>query len=134
MQWTAEDAKRIRKFAITMTIAAGVIALLLLWYQKPKGAVIMGYVAGGFVVLGIPFPMLLWPVERLWMGLAVVLGWINTRILLSVVFYLVVTPVGLAMRLFGRDPLNRRLDPDATSYWNEIDVNAPPVPNHERQF
>jgi hypothetical protein len=44
------------------------------------------------------------------------LGWINTRIILGTLFYTLVTATGLIMRLSGRDPMNRRLDPQADSY------------------
>jgi hypothetical protein len=101
-----------------------------------------GIVGGGFALLGVlpwalrrgePRPILLglgallalgalawpeglrWP-HRAWTALGHVLGWINTRILLGVVFYLVVTPIGAVARLFGRDPMRRRFDPKASSY------------------
>lgn len=101
-----------------------------------------GIVGGGFALLGLlpwvlrrgePRPWLLglgavlaalavvWPEglrvpHRGWTALGHVLGWINTRILLGIVFFLVVTPLGAAARLFGRDPMRRRFDPEATSY------------------
>ena len=64
-------------------------------------------------------PVILKPVYRVWMTLAVVMGFIMTRVILSVVYYLVMTPIGLAMRLFGKDPMHRRIDPEASSYWIE---------------
>ena len=51
------------------------------------------------------------------MALAVLMGFIMTRILLTLIFVLLFIPTGLLMRLFGRDPLRRKLDPDAKSYW-----------------
>ena len=53
------------------------------------------------------------------MKFAFVLGWINTRLILGIFFYLILTPVGLIMRLFGRDPLHRKLDRKATTYWEK---------------
>jgi hypothetical protein len=46
-----------------------------------------------------------------------VLGWVNTRILLSFVFFVLMAPVALLLRAFGRDPLARRRDPKSPSYW-----------------
>ncbi|MCE5270112.1 SxtJ family membrane protein, partial [bacterium] len=57
--------------------------------------------------------------QKLWMKLAHALGWFNTRLLLILVFYLVLTPVGLLMRLFGKRPLSLGWDKDAPSYWIE---------------
>jgi hypothetical protein len=44
------------------------------------------------------------------------LGWVNTRIILGVVFYGLLTPMGLAMRILGKDPLHRQFDPNSDSY------------------
>ena len=68
------------------------------------------------VLLALVAPRALAPAHRAWMTLAAMLAWINTRILLGLVFYGVVTPIGLVMRLVGRDPIERRLDPARTSY------------------
>lgn len=77
----------------------------------------MGGLGTTLAVLGLTVPMLLKPVYRVWMALAVVLGFIMTRVILTIVYYLIITPIGLLMRVFGKDPMQRRLDPDAPSYW-----------------
>jgi len=48
-----------------------------------------------------------------------------TRVILSLTFYLVLTPMGLIMKIFGRDPLNRRFDESAKSYWVPVDPDGP---------
>jgi Saxitoxin biosynthesis operon protein SxtJ len=71
------------------------------------------------VVLVLPAlvaPSVLKPAYRAWMALAAVLAWINTRIILGLVFFLVVTPIGLVMRLLGRDPMRRQFDRAGESY------------------
>ena len=45
------------------------------------------------------------------------LGWINTRLILFIIFYLVFTPIGLVMRLFGVDLLDKKIDKNKNSYW-----------------
>lgn len=71
------------------------------------------------MLLGAAIPAVLKPIYSVWMALAVVLGFIMTRVILTIVFYLVVTPIGLIMRAVGRDPLDRKLDSNASSYWLE---------------
>ncbi len=56
------------------------------------------------------------PVHTHWMRVAHALGSFNTRVLLGVVYFVVMTPTGIVMRLLGRDPLDRRLG-DRSSYW-----------------
>lgn len=70
------------------------------------------------------------PIYDLWMKFAAVLAWVNTRIILIVMFYLVFTPVGLVMRLFGMEQLDRRLEKEKESYWVKKDKKT----NYERQF
>ena len=68
------------------------------------------------------------------MKFAHALGWVNTRILLFLFFYLVITPVAVAARLLGKDLLAQRLDPNVDSYW--IAKNEPPFDSNSylRQF
>jgi len=72
----------------------------------------LAFAAGG--VAGYP---LLKPVYRVWMLFAFALGWINTRVILGVFFYLVMTPLGVILRLSGKDLLDESIDKRAASYW-----------------
>lgn len=75
--------------------------------------------------------------RRLYKGfvpIAHALGWINTRLILILVYYLVLTPTGLIMRLFGNDPMSRKLDASAESYWVVRDNRAPSRESLEKQF
>ncbi|PNU20527.1 hypothetical protein C2E25_06530 [Geothermobacter hydrogeniphilus] len=69
-----------------------------------------------------------------WMKLAAVVGGVMTRLVLVVVFVLVVFPTGLIARLSGKCFLEKGPDPDAVSYWQLRDTNAPVGKNWERQF
>ncbi len=73
-------------------------------------------IAAVLFLFGLMTPNFLLPVQKVWMGLAVALGWVNTRIILSLIFYTVLTPIGVVMRLF-HDPLDRRLRDARDSYW-----------------
>ncbi len=67
-------------------------------------------------VLALGAPALLAPAYRAWMAVGAALGWVNTRILLGAVFFLMVTPIGVVMRMAGRDPLRRGFDPRGPTY------------------
>jgi len=73
---------------------------------------------------------LLKPLYDLWMKFAAVLAWINTRLILILMFYLVFTPIGLIMRLFGSAQLGLRIEKDKRSYWVKNDKRI----NYERQY
>jgi hypothetical protein len=69
-----------------------------------------------FSLWGAVFPRSLAPLYHVWMRIGEVLGWINSRLLLSLIFFGLVTPMALAMKLRGRDSLRRRFAPDLKSY------------------
>jgi hypothetical protein len=86
------------------------------------------------LVPGLVAPTVLGPVRRIWMRGATALGEVNSRIILGVMYFLVFAPVGLVMRAFVRDPLDRRLDDGKASNW--IPRSRGPVERarYEQQF
>ena len=68
---------------------------------------------------GLAVPALLKPVYIGWMLAAFPIGWTVSHLLLGSIFYLVITPIGLMLRLFGRDPMQRKFDRETKSYWIE---------------
>ena len=68
-----------------------------------------------------------------WMLAALPIGWTFSHLVLGAVYYLVLTPIGLIMRLTGRDPMKRRIDPAAKSYWIVRETQSDPL-RHFRQF
>ena len=100
-------------------IVAGVLLLLAAW-NFYRGRMTVAEVLGGLSLLLILMAALVPAAARgfhiLWMKLAAVLGYVNSRILLSLVFYLLFFPYNMLARLIGRDPLNRRKT-RSESYW-----------------
>lgn len=78
------------------------------------------FVAIVFAALAIFMPGLLLPLNRLWHVIGPKIASINNFIILGVVFYLFVTPIGLIMRLFRRDPMQRSIDKKIGSYWSPV--------------
>jgi hypothetical protein len=87
------------------------------------------------VVLGAILPRTLKWVYVAWMTLALFLGVVVSTILLTLFFFVVVTPIGLIARLVGKDFLSQKLEPAAASYWIRRDVTTPKAKHeHEQQF
>lgn len=95
------------------------------WLLAP-GAVLM---LGGAVL-----PRALKPVYIVWMSLALVLGFVVSHVVLTLFFFLVITPVGLVARLAGKDFLRLKLDPKASTYWIPRPPRTPGQKPYERQF
>lgn len=130
---TTSETRHLRRFGF---MVGGVFAALAVWPVVFQSGPLRGWaaaIAGVLIVLGAVMPIgLRWP-YRGWMFAGHLLGWLNTRLLLGLVYYLVMTPIGLLLRLVGRDPLDRRLM-DRASYWRKCEPRSDPRGSMERQF
>ena len=124
---------QLRKFGLTVGTALIVFAGLTRYGGAAYLPFVLAGAGGALVLLGLTVPMALRPIEKGWMAVAMVLAWINTRILLTLAFYLLFAPAGLIMRLM-RDPLNRAFRTGNSSYWIRRDVKAHDQILYERQF
>lgn len=92
------------------------------------------FLAGGFALLALAFPRVLSPLNRLWTRFGLLLHRIVSPLVLGLIFTVAVTPVALMMRLFGKDPLRRRYDSGAESYWIEREDPGPAPETMRNQF
>ena len=116
-----------------MAAAFGILSLLRARHHDLDRITFIYLGAGLFFALaGLAIPRALEPVYRWWMKLAEALGWINTRIILVLVYYLIVTPIGLVMRLAGRSPI--ATGRDAKSYWKPAAGHSYGDKHFEKQF
>jgi hypothetical protein len=123
IETTAPQRRQLVTFGVTMAVAIAVLALLRVWRRGFDEIAIAAFVVVAlFAISTLAAPKTLAPVYRVWMRFAEVLGWINTRVLLILIFYLVVTPIGLMMRIFRRSPLD-------DGYWKDV-----PRSSFEKQF
>ena len=122
-----------RAFGLVMA-AAIVVVTLIHWFIRGHLATWPLYLSGAFLVLGLAAPAVLKPVFVVWMKFAIVLNWIMTRLLLSIVFFLMIVPTRVLMRIFSDDPLKRRFEPDAASYWEEPEEQPDDPARYENMF
>ena len=123
--------KAIRSFGITISIILFIIYGFLIYYGKEDSQFFA--IIALTLVAGIILPILLKPIYLVWMIFAVILGWIMTRIILSVIFYLIITPIGIVTRLIGDDFLGLKKI-NTNSYWNNRDNNHEINQDYEKQF
>ena len=110
------ETKHLRSFGL---IVGGIFALLGIWPAVWRGQPLRlwSLILGGILMaLALAWPRSLTQVYRLWMRVGEVLGWINTRLILGALFYLLFTPLGVYRRLRGKDPMRRTWVPEAESY------------------
>jgi len=99
---------RERSFGISVGAVLVAIAVVLAWRGRVTRAEVLGGTGAVLVILGYVRPSLLKRPGDMWWRLAIVLGWVNARVLLSLAFFLLLTPIGLLWKLTGKDPLTRR--------------------------
>jgi len=90
--------------------------------------------AAAFAVAGLLFPNLLAPLARLWARIGTFLHRVVSPIVLGVMFFLVVTPIGVLMRWLGKDPLRLKFDRAAESYWIPREPPGPAPDSLKNQF
>jgi len=112
----ARTTAELRRFGLTVGGALLLLALVSWWRGHTLPPLLMGGLGSGLVLPALLAPRLLAAVERAWMRFADVVGRINTRIVLTIVYALVLTPIGLVRRAFG-DPLDRRTRDGRASTW-----------------
>ena len=117
-------AGELRKFGLMMGGVISVLfGLLLPWIFDYNWPLWPWVVMGVFWLWGLAHPDSLFVVYRLWLKFGHVAGWINTRIILGIMFYVVFFPVGILMRLLGKDPMARKLDSSVKTYR----INSDPL-------
>ena len=134
MSWTDEiqsSKADLRKFGYTVGIAFGIFSGYFFWRGKPFALYVLA-LAALLLLFGFIAPTLLRPVQKAWMTLALLMGWVMTRVILAIVFYLVITPIGLVLRLTGKDFMNRAFPGKEGSYW--LDHAERVKEDYERQF
>ena len=122
-----------KKFGITMGIILTIIGLYLVW-KKSDYFEYFFFVAAAFCTIGLLLPAALKYVYKAWMSLAVVMGFIMTRVIMIIIFYLLVTPIGLIASITGKKFLDMKIDQNAKSYWLARDKSIKVKADYERQF
>ncbi len=111
------SAKELREFGLLFGgIFAGLFGLLLPWLTGKSFPLWPWWVLAVSVSLAVIYPLGLKPFYRLWMLFGSLMGWLNTRIILGLVFYIIFMPFGFMIRLLGKDPLSRKLDKESDTY------------------
>jgi polyferredoxin len=125
------ETKQLRSFGL---LVGGIFALVGLWPMLfGRGLRLWAIIpAGILLVLGGLHPTSLRSVYKMWMLLGHALGWVNTRIILSIVFYGMFCPMGFIMRLRGKDPMRRRYESESKSY--RVPSSPRPGSHMLRQF
>ena len=128
-----EDKTTLRKFGLTVGTVLLLVGIVLYLTGKSTSVVFGG--AGVLLILfGLILPNILKPLNKIWMTLAVILGWFMSRVILIILFYLIITPIGFLFKIVGNDPLKLKMGKTSSSYWEKREKKISEPVDYERQF
>ena len=128
-----EKVKELKKFGFTLGIFLLLLCIVLWIIDKPSALYIM-LTGIASVLISLIVPGILKPIHRIWMQLSLSLGWVMTKVILSILFFLIFTPIGLASKLFRKEFLYINWNESKSSYWNYRSSNEFNPDSYERQF
>lgn len=106
-----------KKFGLIVgIITAGVFGLLIPYWKHKLIYEIPLYLGISFLAIALLIPQILKYPYIVWMKIGAVLGWINTRIILGIIFFTLFTPIAIVFKIFGKDLLSKKLDKSSNTY------------------
>ena len=110
--------KQLREFGLTIGIILVILGGVALWREK---AVYPYFFTIGtlFMIIGLLLQQVLKPLQKIWMGFSIIIGFFVSRLILTALFFVVITPIGVMARIFGKDLLDQRINKGEGSYWQE---------------
>jgi multisubunit Na+/H+ antiporter MnhG subunit len=123
----------VKKTGITVGVVLILISLLL-WYLGKTSFVYFSIAGGLFVILAFITIPVLRPFHKLWMMLALAMGFVMSRVILTILYYLILTPIGLIAKLVGKKFMPLGFNRSASTYWEKRENPVKQQIDYERQF
>jgi hypothetical protein len=123
-----KSSEELRQYGYTMAFMCFIFAIISLWKRDfvfSNTSVILSIVGGIFTLFALVAPLKLRSVERAWMKFGEKISSVMTPVILTLTFFIIITPMGLLMRLFGKDLLQLKLDRGSKSYWSKVETDGP---------
>jgi len=129
------SAREVRLFGLAWLPLFCAVLAGAIWYRGASGLTAWLSVAVGVLSVAVALVRPRWTraLFLVWMWAAWPIGWLVSHVMMAGIYYLVLTPIALAMRALGRDPLERRFDAKTDSYWSERKPKTDPA-SYFRQF
>jgi hypothetical protein len=127
------NVKELRKFSIILFLGFGVIGLLVFW-RKGEAGLVLGEIGLAFLLCGLTLPKLLVYPYKGWITLSLILGFLMSHLILSLMYYLLFTPIGIVMRMLGKDFLSKQFDKNGKTYWIKSEQKLYGKKRYEKMF
>jgi hypothetical protein len=127
------NKKELRKFGIIFSLVLALWGGLFLWRARDYYLYFFIF-AAAFLLLAIVMPTLLKPVHKAWIIFSFLISWLISTIILIILFLFIFTPIGVILRLFGKDFLDIKISTSQKSYWNYRKLKDYDKQKYEQQF
>jgi len=123
MEKSDKTPKELKKFGLTMALICFLFSLVGIWKNSALTGLALGLwgLAAVFIVLALVAPNSLKSFEKFWMALGEKINKFVTPVILTITYYVLITPLGLLLKLMGKDILSLKIDKTRTTYWEEVD-------------
>ncbi|MEC7785612.1 MAG: SxtJ family membrane protein [Nitrospinota bacterium] len=126
--------KQLKQFGLIMAGMFSFFAAIFLYKTWYVAVGVLGILILLFLGFRLAAPMCLLPVYKKWMRFAEVIGNFNTKVILSITYFLVFTPIRIVASVFRDDPLSRKIEPEKDSYWLDCERRDSDPKSYEKQF
>jgi hypothetical protein len=123
----------VKKTGLTVGMVLIIISMLL-WYFGKSSFVYFSSIGGLFVILALIAIPIMRPFHKLWMMLASLMGFVMSRVILTILYYIVLTPIGLLAKIVGKKFMPLEFDKKAPTYWEKRENFVKQQIDYERQF
>lgn len=133
LRFIDKSDEAVKKTGISVGVVLILISLLL-WYLGKASFVYFSIIGGLFVILAFIAIPVLRPFHTLWMMLALLMGFVMSRVILTILYYLILTPIGLFAKIVGKKFMPLGFDKSVSTYWDKRENSAKQQIDYDRQF
>lgn len=133
LKFIDKSDEAVKKTGLTVGVVL-ILVSLLLWYLGKTSFVYFSSIGGLFVIFSFIAIPVLRPFHKLWMMLALLMGFVMSRVILTLLYYLVLTPIGLLAKIIGKKFMPLGFDKSVTTYWEKRENVIKHQIDYERQF
>jgi len=127
------EKSELRNFGLSIGIILLIVAGYIL-YKEQGSFDILIYVSIFLISLGLGLPIILKPFYLIWMVFATILGWFMSRLILTLLFYTIITPMSLVLKILGKQFLENKNIDSKNSLWNNLVNDQSKIDNYTKQF
>ncbi|MDD4202143.1 MAG: SxtJ family membrane protein [Candidatus Omnitrophica bacterium] len=125
--------KQLKECGLTVGIFLVIIGFILFLRHRPHSMLFI-VTGGSFCFIGAFFCKILLPFQKTWMTIAIVLGFFVNRLILMILFFLILTPIGFVTKIMKKDLLDEKIEKKKPSYWKELNETKKEKESYEKQY